>query len=106
MNEETWKELQKKAVLGKLFPHENPQDNSPFYSIWGDYLNRHRQRAVRFINQLLENNVSLSDIGLNDFESNSSPAVYVANKRYTRLARNDYKLVLKHLHEKKSKNKF
>jgi hypothetical protein len=54
------------------------------------------KKAVTFIENLLKSGVSLDDININDWDSNYCPSVYVGDKRYQRLAQNDYLLAIKH----------
>ena len=93
MTKETWNKFHTEAFLDKFFP-----DDRKFNTWLRDFrLNKIRWTAVKFIENLLRNNVSLDVIDINDFNCNTRPSVYVGRKRYSRLAKNDYKLALKHL---------
>ena len=62
-----------------------------------DYLTKHHQKAIYFIDKLLENGVKIDDININDWNCNINPSVYVSSGRYSRLYKNDYKLALKRI---------
>ena len=60
---------------------------------------KHHKKAIYFINQLLAHKVKLSQININDWNTNTNPSVYVGSKQYSRLAINDWKLALKSLNK-------
>ena len=63
------------------------------------WLSKQHKKAIYFINQLLAHKVKLSQININDWNSNTNPSVYVGSKQYSRLAKNDWKLALKSLNK-------
>ena len=102
MTQETWRQFRTGVYLRKL----NVRLTEDSYSVKEMFFDRtwsHHTRmwwkAVKFIEKLLENKVSLDQIDINDFESAWPCRVYVGigKRSYTRFAKNDYKLALKHL---------
>jgi hypothetical protein len=85
MEKETFKKMKEDLIFYRT------KANEPLKTWIGDYL----EKAIRFIGQLRENGIPLSDININDYNCNTEPSVYVGDKRYSRLAKNDYKLALK-----------
>lgn len=94
MTKETWSAFKSQACLLKFWPVKN----HGFARNWSE----RSWRAIKFIKNLLKRGVSLDQIDINDWNSSSYPRVYVGNKRYYRLAKNDYKLALKHLKKLKT----
>lgn len=91
MTEETWKEFKAETYLRLLDPQKYNE---------GPYLNSLYARGIKFIENLLRHKVPLDQINLNDWNANSAPGIYVGIRKYSRLAKNDYKLALKYLGRK------
>lgn len=85
MELKTWKDLRTANFFVRLFPERMIWANSAY------------GKATSFIQRLLDEGVKLDDININDFMSSIKPSVYVGRNRYSRMAKNDYKLALKHL---------
>ena len=100
MTKETWKDFRTEVYLRRLNPGSSEGPYNIKEMLWQGAWTHHTKvwwRAVKFIEKLLENGISLDDIDINDFESAWPCRVYVGNRSYIRLAPNDYKLALKYL---------
>jgi len=99
MTKKTWSEFKSSIYLEKFYPEIN--NHTPW---WTKERTRWRRKAVQFIQNLLKHKVLLSQIDFPDWHLGTlgpSPYLRIGKKKYTRLAKNDYKLALKHLKELK-----
>lgn len=82
----------KKETL-KKFRNEVYQNENNAINKW---LNKKHKKAIEFIDKLLDKGIEIDSININDWNCNLNPSVYLGIRRYSRLAKNDYKLALRY----------